>query len=78
MDSKKHGGGRRKGGRQEEKRNKDCYCRKELMMIARQKQQWKKSEFWVPATYFRHQNLATYYIRHLNHHQTEVYSNPSF
>ena len=52
MDSKKHGeGGRkerkgkhegRKEGRKEgKKKNKDWYCSKELMMIARRQQQWK-------------------------------------
>lgn len=68
MDSKKNGA----GGRKEEQRNKDWYCSKELMMIARQKQQWKMSEFWAQATEFRYQVSATYYIWHLNHHLTEV------
>lgn len=66
---------RREGGREGkkgEKRNKDWYCSKELMMIARQKQQWKMPEFWAPATEFRYQVSAAYYIWHPNHHLTEV------
>jgi hypothetical protein len=81
MDSKnrvKRREGGREGGKKERKKQTliDLHCSNELMSTAGQKQRWKKSQFWAPATHFRCHVSAAYCIQHLKYHQAQAGSKP--